>query len=58
MSQPKTASNTLLLRRQLTELSKHPVEGFSAGKIPIMPLIGNHDTKSSETRARRREQSI
>ena len=26
------ASNTLLLRRQLTELTKHPVEGFSAGK--------------------------
>lgn len=26
------ASNaTLLLRRQLTELMKHPVEGFSAG---------------------------
>lgn len=24
-------SNTLLLRRQLTELTKHPVEGFSAG---------------------------
>lgn len=26
-----TPSNTLLLRRQLTELTKHPVEGFSAG---------------------------
>ncbi|KAI0292364.1 ubiquitin-conjugating enzyme/RWD-like protein [Multifurca ochricompacta] len=26
-----TASNTLLLRRQLAELTKHPVEGFSAG---------------------------
>ena len=25
------ASNTLLLRRQLAELTKHPVEGFSAG---------------------------
>ena len=24
-------SNTLLLRRQLAELTKHPVEGFSAG---------------------------
>ena len=29
----QTASNTLLLRRQLQELMKHPVEGFSAGKI-------------------------
>ncbi len=28
------ASNTLLLRRQLTELTKHPVEGFSAGSYP------------------------
>ncbi|KAH8993193.1 ubiquitin-conjugating enzyme [Lactarius akahatsu] len=27
------ASNTLLLRRQLTELTKHPVEGFSAGLV-------------------------
>jgi hypothetical protein len=26
-----TASNSLILRRQLTELTKHPVEGFSAG---------------------------
>jgi len=25
------SSNTLLLRRQLAELTKHPVEGFSAG---------------------------
>ena len=25
-------SNTLLLRRQLTELTKHPVDGFSAGE--------------------------
>lgn len=25
------ASNTLLLRRQLAELTKHPLEGFSAG---------------------------
>lgn len=37
MSKPSTpggqpASNTLLLRRQLTELTKHPVEGFSAGQ--------------------------
>lgn len=38
MSKPDTPtkpgtpnSNTLLLRRQLTELTKHPVEGFSAG---------------------------
>ena len=30
-----TASNTLLLRRQLQELMKHPVEGFSAGKIHL-----------------------
>ncbi|KAF8797692.1 ubiquitin conjugating enzyme [Phlegmacium glaucopus] len=28
-----TASNTLLLRRQLQELMKHPVEGFSAGLV-------------------------
>ncbi|KAI0298013.1 ubiquitin-conjugating enzyme/RWD-like protein [Russula brevipes] len=27
------ASNTLLLRRQLSELTKHPVEGFSAGLV-------------------------
>ncbi|KAH9981994.1 ubiquitin-conjugating enzyme/RWD-like protein [Russula compacta] len=27
------ASNTLLLRRQLIELTKHPVEGFSAGLV-------------------------
>ncbi|KAJ7805847.1 ubiquitin-conjugating enzyme [Mycena leptocephala] len=37
MSKPSTpggtASNTLLLRRQLTELTKHPVEGFSAGLV-------------------------
>jgi ubiquitin-conjugating enzyme E2 G1 len=32
------ASNTLLLRRQLAELTKHPVEGFSAGAYPIMLL--------------------
>lgn len=32
MSKSSTnASNTLLLRRQLAELTKHPVEGFSAG---------------------------
>lgn len=33
MSKPgtPTSSNTLLLRRQLTELTKRPVEGFSAG---------------------------
>lgn len=29
-----TASNTLLLRRQLTELTKRPVDGFSAGTVP------------------------
>ena len=29
------ASNTLLLRRQLAELTKHPVEGFSAGESLI-----------------------
>ncbi|KAK0213496.1 ubiquitin-conjugating enzyme [Armillaria fumosa] len=37
MSKPSTptqhASNTLLLRRQLNELTKHPVEGFSAGLV-------------------------
>ncbi|KAJ7468629.1 ubiquitin-conjugating enzyme [Mycena latifolia] len=37
MSKPstpsQTASNTILLRRQLTELTKHPVEGFSAGLV-------------------------
>ncbi|KAF8890662.1 ubiquitin-conjugating enzyme [Infundibulicybe gibba] len=37
MSKPPTpgqpASNTLLLRRQLTELTKRPVEGFSAGLV-------------------------
>jgi hypothetical protein len=30
------ASN--LLRRQLAELTKHPVQGFSAGVYPIIPL--------------------
>ncbi|KAL1741465.1 ubiquitin-conjugating enzyme/RWD-like protein [Schizophyllum fasciatum] len=37
MSKPGTpsnsGSNSLLLRRQLTELTKHPVEGFSAGLV-------------------------
>ncbi|TRM60067.1 ubiquitin-conjugating enzyme/RWD-like protein [Schizophyllum amplum] len=37
MSKPSTPSNSnsnsLLLRRQLTELTKHPVEGFSAGLV-------------------------
>ncbi|KAF8918339.1 ubiquitin-conjugating enzyme/RWD-like protein [Mucidula mucida] len=37
MSKPATPSqansNTLLLRRQLQELTKHPVEGFSAGLV-------------------------
>ncbi|PBK92614.1 ubiquitin-conjugating enzyme [Armillaria gallica] len=37
MSKPSTptqhTSNTLLLRRQLNELTKHPVEGFSAGLV-------------------------
>lgn len=32
------ASNTLLLRRQLLELTKHPVEGFSAGAYPTILL--------------------
>ncbi|KII84104.1 hypothetical protein PLICRDRAFT_168176 [Plicaturopsis crispa FD-325 SS-3] len=32
-STPNSASNTLLLRRQLQELTKHPVEGFSAGLV-------------------------
>lgn len=33
MSKPAAGnqSNSLLLRRQLVELTKHPVEGFSAG---------------------------
>jgi len=31
--QPTNNSNTLILRRQLTELTKHPVEGFSAGLV-------------------------
>ena len=30
------ASNTLLLRRQLAELTKHPVAGFSAGAYPTI----------------------
>ena len=34
-----SASNTLLLRRQLAELTKHPVEGFSAGGPLILLLI-------------------
>jgi hypothetical protein len=34
MSTTPLASNTLLLRRQLAELTKHPVEGFSAGAYP------------------------
>ncbi|RXW15389.1 hypothetical protein EST38_g10466 [Candolleomyces aberdarensis] len=35
MSKPSgtSASNTLLLRRQLQELTKRPVEGFSAGLV-------------------------
>jgi len=32
-TEPQSASNTLLLRRQLAELTKHPVEGFSAGLV-------------------------
>ncbi|KAJ3546738.1 hypothetical protein NMY22_g1939 [Coprinellus aureogranulatus] len=32
-SSTQTPSNTLLLRRQLTELTKKPVEGFSAGLV-------------------------
>ena len=32
------ASNTLLLRRQLAELTKHPVAGFSAGAYPTILL--------------------
>ncbi|PSS22621.1 hypothetical protein PHLCEN_2v3048 [Hermanssonia centrifuga] len=30
-----TPYNTLLLRRQLAELTKHPVDGFSAGAVDI-----------------------
>ncbi|EDR09437.1 uncharacterized protein LACBIDRAFT_293928 [Laccaria bicolor S238N-H82] len=33
MSRSPQPSNTLLLRRQLAELTKHPVEGFSAGLV-------------------------
>ena len=33
-----TPSNTLLLRRQLTELTKKPVEGFSAGTHHFVTL--------------------
>ncbi|KIK09463.1 hypothetical protein K443DRAFT_82718 [Laccaria amethystina LaAM-08-1] len=33
MSKSPQPSNTLLLRRQLAELTKHPVEGFSAGLV-------------------------
>ena len=29
-------SNTLLLRRQLAELTKHPVDGFSAGENTLL----------------------
>ncbi|KAF8494925.1 ubiquitin-conjugating enzyme [Russula emetica] len=32
------ASNTLLLRRQLAELTKHPLQGFSAGAYPTILL--------------------
>lgn len=42
-----TPSNTLLLRRQLTELTKHPVEGFSAGMHLFQSL---YDTTSSRGR--------
>lgn len=35
---PPPASNTLLLRRQLAELTKHPLEGFSAGAYPTILL--------------------
>lgn len=38
MSATPLASNTLLLRRQLAELTKHPVEGFSAGAYPTVLL--------------------
>jgi hypothetical protein len=38
MSTTPFASNTLLLRRQLAELTKHPVEGFSAGAYPTVLL--------------------
>ncbi|EAU87530.2 ubiquitin conjugating enzyme [Coprinopsis cinerea okayama7 len=50
-SSSSTPSNTLLLRRQLAELTKRPVEGFSAGLVDennlyeweIM-IIGPNDT--------------
>ncbi|KAF4588686.1 Ubiquitin-conjugating enzyme E2 15 [Pleurotus pulmonarius] len=53
MSKPSTPtpSNTLLLRRQLQELTKRPVEGFSAGLVDDNDLyeweviiIGPQDT--------------
>lgn len=42
--------SSLILRRQLTELTKHPVEGFSAGVCfalqPRMPRDGSpHDLR-------------
>ncbi|KIY48534.1 ubiquitin-conjugating enzyme [Fistulina hepatica ATCC 64428] len=43
MSKPSTpgptTSNTLLLRRQLAELTKRPVEGFSAGLVDESNLL-------------------
>lgn len=32
--QMSTSNSSLILRRQLSELTKHPVEGFSAGNAP------------------------
>ena len=46
MSKPGagTQSNSLLLRRQLVELTKHPVEGFSAGGcLCICDLLADPD---------------
>ncbi|KIJ44059.1 hypothetical protein M422DRAFT_252552 [Sphaerobolus stellatus SS14] len=34
-----TTSNHLILKRQLQELTKHPVEGFSAGLVDDSNLL-------------------
>ena len=50
MSKPATptpASNTLLLRRQLVELNKNPVEGFSAGEHGFPVIHGKITYESS-----------
>jgi len=39
MSKPAAPGNNLILRRQLQELSRHPVEGFSAGLVDDNNLL-------------------